>query len=134
MVSKNNITSRSQLKYYRDDPNNQKRGKGFYYNRTWKDEGFSTKYMSKYDSKRDYAIGKKTGGSRRYAHFTDKPKEAGSEIDKHRSSLSSDGKYYGTQHKKTYSRDKTTKYFQKKVGVSKYNRNAKSSKKYAKKK
>ncbi len=132
--------SRSALKYYRRDPNNKNRGAGFYYNRTWKDEGFKSNYMSKYDAKRDYnkkpdsrsvtVKYKNTGGSRRFAHMTDAKKYAGKEIDGYRRKLSSDGKYYDTQKKKTgYSKDPTTKYFQKKVGVNKYNKNVKSSSK-----
>ena len=172
--------SRSSLKFYKKDPNNKKRGYGFYYNRTWKDNGYSTKYMSKYDSKRDYyRLGEhKVGGSRRFAHFTDNPKKAGAEVSVHRKDLSSDGKYYDTQkrkvhkkdvkkysnakdvkktptkpkqkysksqekigsrvinqnYKKTpskpkprYSKDPTTAYFQRKVGINRYNQGVKES-------
>ena len=124
--------SRSALQYYRTDPNNKNRGAGFYYNRTWKNEGFSTKYMSKYDSKRDYYLKgeHKVGGSRKFAHFTDNPKKAGAEIIPHRNKLSSDGKYYDTQKHLNYSRNKTERYLQHKVGLKRYNEGKKSVKKY----
>jgi len=134
MVTKHKTTdSRSALQYYRKDPNNKKRGTGFYYNRTWKDEGFNTKYMSKYDSKRDYFLKgeHKVGGSRKFAHFTDNPKKAGIEITAHRPKLSSDGKFYDTQRHLNYSRNKTERYLQKKVGLKRYNEGKKSVKRYS---
>ena len=65
----------SPLQFKQKDPNNKGRGAGFYYRR-------SGNTFSKYSKERDYDKGKKTGGSRRYAHATDTIKEAGEQIPK----------------------------------------------------
>lgn len=111
----------TKLKYYSRDPNargkSKGRGKGFYYNRTWKSEGYGAKYMSKYNADRDqkYAGRNKTGGSRYLAHTTDKVANAGKEIPANRRRLLSEtGKLYGTG-------SKDTKKYQKAKPKKKYN-------------
>lgn len=86
----------SRLKFHSKDPNKLGRGKGFYYNRTWDKAGFSANYQSKYNADLDHSKGGKTGGNKDYAHTTDNPKKAGTEISaKLRPYLSETGKMYG---------------------------------------
>lgn len=109
------IVNRSNLHYFRGDPNNKRllkngkpnkayRGSGFYYNRTWNKAGFSKEYMSKYSNARDYynkpnsrtisVRYKKVGGIREKANQTDDYKKAGKLIEKNLNALN-------TPHNKT---------------------------------